>query len=52
MPDNLATRCQQQSSFIIQVSKYDPDHFRVFDNGNDAYISTAFVTGFNVNKVN
>jgi hypothetical protein len=24
------------------------DHYRVFDTGNDAYITTAFATGFYV----
>ena len=32
--------------FLIQVDKYLMNNYRVFDTGNDAYISPTFVTGF------
>jgi hypothetical protein len=34
------------------VSEYLPDHYRVFDAGDDAHITTAFTAGFNVDQVN
>ena len=34
--------------FCIQMIKYDPNDHRVLNAGNDAYITTAFVTGFNI----
>ena len=52
----LAQFCQENGSiliifnnrFLIQVSKYVPDHRRVFDTGDDPDITTALTTGFNV----
>jgi hypothetical protein len=35
--------------FFIQVSQYGPDHYWVFDTGNNADITTAFATGLYLN---
>jgi hypothetical protein len=37
-----------QSRFFIQVSKYFPDHRRVFNTGDDFNRATAFAAGFDI----
>jgi hypothetical protein len=36
----------------IQVNKYLADHHRVFNTGNDPDITTALITGLDIDKVN
>src|SRR5210317_797137 len=35
-------------TFFIQVSKYHPDHYRIFDAGNDLDITGAFAASINI----
>src|SRR5210317_849398 len=35
-------------TFFIQVSKYHPDHYRIFDAGNDLDITAAFAASINI----
>lgn len=41
-----------RNCMAIQVNKYLADHHRVFNTGNDPDITTALITGLDIDKVN
>jgi len=46
VPISACCRCTTCS--VFQVGKYFLNHYRIFDTGNDGYITAAFTAGFYV----